>query len=219
MKKYKRKTPLVSPIKWLMAVLCAAAAAVTSAAVWGTDNGCAIVFAAVAVSLLICDLFIIIGASGKYRFSDSSIDIMFSHLVYKRLDYASFNAVVVSNASYNNGYGYGVSGNLPMQYKVKDNKGYKKVTLPFITLHKPDYPVDKIKNAMNSRDLFMLSSDEIYCLGICYFDSLKELLNHTKASVYILEDVYLRFKDDFDTLFGETEGGAKRFHIISDGNR
>ncbi len=78
------------------------------------------------------------------------------------------------------------------------------------------YLIDKFKSGMNSRDLFMLNHDEIYCLGICWFDSLEELLKYTDWNVYVLEDVYLRFKGQFDTVFSVCEGNLDRYYIITD---
>ena len=69
---------------------------------------------------------------------------------------------------------------------------------------------------MNSRDLFMINNDEIYCLGICWVDSLKELLKHTNCSVYVLEDVYLRFKGQFDVAFSVDKENLNRFYVITD---
>lgn len=197
-----------------IAALCAAIAAAMIGIIAGFDNEWYIICSGVAASLLIGDLFLLIGAGGRYRYSDTDIDILYQSLAYKKLDYSWFSTVVISNASYNNGYGYGINGNIPMQYKVKSDHCSAKVTFPFITLHKASYPVDEIKAKMNSRDLFMLGNDDIYCLGICWFDSLTELLKHTQVPVYVLEDVYLRFKGKFDEIFMQHDGN--RCFIIAD---
>ena len=216
MKRYKRKTPLISPLKIAIAALYAAIATATIIIFVGTDNEWYIICGGITVALFVGDLFIIIGASGRYRYSDKYIEVFYNLLLYKKLDYSWYNAVVISNASYNNGYGYGIYGNIPMQYKIKENSRHTKVTFPFITLHKPQYPVDKIKEGMNSRELFMINNDEIYCLGICWIDSLTELLCHTNIPVYILEDVYLRFKETFDIIFIQYETDIDRFYIVTD---
>ena len=199
-----------------IAALYAAIATVMIIIISGFDNKWYIICGGVAASLLICDLFIMIGAAGQYRYSDTCIDILYQSLVYKKLDYTWFSAVVISNASYNNGYGYGINGNIPMQYTIKGNNGHTKVTFPFVTLHTPTYPIYKIKESMNSRDLFMLSKDEVYCLGICWFDSLKELLEHTQVPVCVLEDVYLRFREQFDEIFMQYRCEERRFYIVTD---
>lgn len=216
MKKYNRKIALISPLKISVATLCAAIATVVIVVLSGTENIWYIICGGITVSLLFCDLFIISGAGSRYRYSDKYIEIFYQLLPYKKLDYSSFSAVVISNASYNNGFGYGINGNISMQYRIKDKNGYTKVTYPFITLHKTQYPVDKIKEGMNSRDLFMINNDEIYCLGICWVDSIKELLKYTTCSVYILEDVYLRFKGQFDAAFSLYKENFDRFYIITD---
>lgn len=215
MKKYKRKVPLTSPLKIAIAVLYAAIATVAIIIFVGNNSAWYIICSGITASLFICDLFIIIETGGRYRYSDKYIEVIYQ-LLYKRLDYSWFSAVVISNASYNNGYGYGINRNIPMQYSVRGNNGRTKVTFPFITLHKPQYPVDKIKKGMSSRDLFMINNDDIYCLGICWFDSLKELLNHTNCTIYVLEDVYLRFKGQFDVAFSAHKENLDRFYVITD---
>lgn len=216
MKKYNRKTALFSPFKITLSALFAAIATAVIVVLSGTENVWCIICGGITVSLLICDLFIMIGAGGRYRFSNKYIEIFYQLLPYKKLDYSWFSTIVISNASYNNGFGYGINGNIPMQYRVKGKNRHTKVTYPFITLHKSQYPVDKIKEGMNSRDLFMINSDEIYCLGICWVDSLKELLKYTTCSVYVLEDVYLRFQGQFDGAFSLNKENLARFYIITD---
>lgn len=216
MKKYKRKTPLVSPLKIAIVALYAAIATAIIIIFSGTDSEWYIICGGITASLLICNLFITIGASGRYCYSDKHIDVLYQSFAYKRLDYSWYSAIVISNASYNNGFGFGMYGNIPMQYKVRRNNGYTKVTFPFITLHKSLYPVDKLKPGMSSRDLFMLNNNEIYCLGICWFDSLEKLLKHTTCAVYVLEDVYLRFKGKFDIAFLVYKENLDRFYIITD---
>lgn len=216
MKTYKRKVPLFSPLKIAVAALCAAIAAVTIFIFVGTDNEWYIICCGITASLLACDLLIIIGAGGRYRYSDKCIEVFYQLLPYKKLDYSRFSAVVISNASYNNGYGYGINRNIPMQYSVKGDNGRTKVTFPFITLHKPQYPIDKVKEGMSSRDLIMINNDDIYCLGICWVDSLKELLKHTNCTVYVLEDEYLRVKGLFDDAFSVYKENLDRFYVVTD---
>lgn len=216
MKKYKRKTPLLSPIKMTFVALCAAA--VTAAvAVTNTDNQLLIILCGgITAVLIINDLLITIGAGGKYSYFEKYIKISSTLLPSKKIVYSSVCAVVISNASYNNGYGYGINGNIPMQYRVKRDDGCRNITYPFITLHKPQYPIDKIKKGMSSRDLFVINSDKIYCLGICWDDSFNELLKHAECPVYILEDVYLRFKEQFDNAFCAHKENINRFYIVTD---
>lgn len=216
MNKYKRKSPLISPIKMTVAALCAVTATILVIIFGGTDNEWHILCGGIAAMLFVCDLFIVAGAAGRYGYSDKCIYLIYPPFTYKKLYYSDYNAVVISNASYNNGYGYGVNGNMPMQYKVKGENRYTKGTYPFITLHAPQYPLNQIREKMNSRDLFLADSENIFCLGICWFDALSELLAHTDMPVYVLEDVYLRFREKFDSIFTQCENNIDRFYIITD---
>ena len=72
MKKFKRKVPLISPIKIAILALCAAAAAAIALIFSRTWF---IISAAVFVCLMICELFVIIGVSGCYRYTDKGIEV------------------------------------------------------------------------------------------------------------------------------------------------
>lgn len=217
MKKYRKKLPLTSPSITAIAALCAAIATVMIIIFSGVDNEWCVVCGAIFCVLFFFYLFDILATSGRYRYSDKCIEVLFRSLRYKKLDYSWFSVIVISNAAYNNGYGYiPSSAALLMQYKVKGNNGNIKVTFPFITLHTSDYRIDKIRKGMSSRDLFMLNSDEMYCLGICWFDSFQELLKHTDCDVCILEDVYLRFKEQFDIILKKNNESLDRFYIVTD---
>lgn len=56
----------------------------------------------------------------------------------------------------------------------------------------------------------------VYFLGICWFDSFQELLKRSDYAIYILKDVYLRFKGQFDIIFSEHQEKSNRFYIITD---
>ena len=210
MKKYKQKTPLFSPKIIMVAALIAMAVTLLLGAFTGFDNVWHILCGEVALVIIIADLIIFLGAGGNYRYSDKCIEVFYLFVLYRKLKYSRYSAIVISNAIYNNGYGY-LGGDISMQYKTKD---HRKVDYPFITLHTADYPIHKIKSGMNSRELFMLRDDEIYCLGICWFDSLRELLTHTNCPVYILKDVYLRNQEQFDSVVSEYNSASERFVII-----
>ena len=74
---------------------------------------------------------------------------------------------------------------------------------PFISLHKSK--ILHIRTGMSSRDLFLANPDNTYSLGICWEDSLAELLTHTKATVYIQEDVYAQYKPMFDHILEQNK--------------
>ena len=215
MKKYKRKVPLVSPAKTAVFALCFVLISIVLAVVIGADNEYFAVCIVIASLAIILDLFVIIGAGGRYSFSDKYVNVFFGPFVCKKLDYRQFSAIVISNASYNNGYGYRVSADIPMKYRIKTDNKTAKTVLPYITFHKSGYPISKIAKGMSSRDLFMLNDEQIYCLGICWFDSFREVLSYTNCDVYILGDVYFRFKEQFDNAFSEHSQKSNRFHIVN----
>ncbi len=53
-------------------------------------------------------------------------------------------------------------------------------------------------------------------IGLCWFDALGELLAYTDFNIYVLEDVYLRFKGKFDELFQNKNYDISRFIIIGE---
>lgn len=69
---------------------------------------------------------------------------------------------------------------------------------------------------MSSRDLAVINTEDIYCLGICWPGSLDELMMHTDMPVYILEDVYLRFKGLFDATFAPYAKENGHIFIVTD---
>lgn len=63
---------------------------------------------------------------------------------------------------------------------------------------------------------YRYSDDGItFCLGIFWFDSLRELLSRTSGTVYLLEDVYLRFQSSFDEIMKPGQIDKSRIQIIS----
>ena len=118
MKKYKRRTPLYSPFKMFSATLFAGIATVTFFIFAGTDNEGFIIFGGITVALFCCALANIIAVGGRYRYTDKCIELFYL-LLYKKLDYSRYSAVVISNAAFNNGYGGITGGAMLMQYRVK----------------------------------------------------------------------------------------------------
>lgn len=212
MKKYKRRVPLISPIK---IAICAIGLliAILITYFFDKENMWIIIFNGLLIELLAVFCFTILANQHNYSYGNSVISLFYFITKYKKIKYTDFSYVCISNASYNNGYGYYFFVNIPMKYRNKRTKG---VVFPFITLHKPNYPLNKIKSGMYSRDLFMLQDMEIYCLGICWFDSFEELLEHCDMPIYVLEDVYLRFRGKFDSIFVKHEADIDRFYIISE---
>ena len=206
MKRYKRKIPIISPLTIAAAVLCTAVAAGVSVLLG--DHSLGIVFGGVSVALFVLFLSDLLANAGRYCYYDNVIELSCVPLIKKKLPYSRYNAVVISNASYNYSYG---SYSIPMQYKTE---GSAKVTLPYITLLGAQYPLNKVTSGMDNRELYVLHDDR-YCLGICWFDSLRHLMKKRNDPVYVLEDVYLRFKEQFDRVFLEADDIPNRVYIIT----
>lgn len=206
MKRYKRKIPIISPFIIAAAVLCTAVASGVSVLLGNHSLG--IAFGGVSVALFVLFLSDLLAAAGRYCYYDNDIELSCVPLIKKKLPYSRYNAVVISNASYNYSYG---SYSIPMQYKTE---GSAKVTLPYITLLGAQYPLNKVTSEMDNRELYVLHDDR-YCLGICWFDSLRHLMKKRKYPVYVLEDVYLRFREQFDRVFLEADDIPDRVYIIT----
>lgn len=221
MKKYKQKVPIISPLRIAVAALCVAAASAVIIHLLGKESGWAIICTGVSGALLIFAIFIWLGASGKYQYCHEFVELSWLSFCYKKIKYSSFDTIVISNASYNNGYGRGINSEIPMEYRIarrpcRCDAGEMRGVLPYITFITSRYPINSIRTGMSSRDLFLLNDRETYSLGVCWFCSLQELLECTSCPVCVLEDVYLRFKDMFDTVFLEDVEKIDRVYIIAE---
>ena len=216
MKKYRRKVLLFSLKKLFIIAFLLVGIVILGFISSGEFNAVCIIFSGIAVTLLFLGLFAKLGVAGRYRYSKKSIEIFFGSFMCKKISFENIYGVVISNASYNCGRGDQLCYSIPMQYTVKSSDGKMQVPYPFISLLKQHYPIDQLKVGLSSRDLEAINADKIYCLGICWPGSLDELMKHTEIPVYILEDVYLRFKGLFDTTFAAYLKGNRQLFIVTD---
>lgn len=214
MKIYKQTTFISFSIKVLLSVLYVVTAVLNIYFLISKKTDWLFLCFVFLLALTIVNTMFLLTQCFNYSYSQSFIKLLFLSITYKKVYYNKYDNIVISNASYNNSYGPSV--NIPLQYKSRGANKTIQTIYPFITLHKPNYPLNKIKSGMYSRDLFMLQDMEIYCLGICWFDSFEELLEHCDMPIYVLEDVYLRFRGKFDSIFVKHEVDIDRFYIISD---
>ena len=214
MKTYKRKMPLLSPIKMIMFAVPFASFAVLDF-IFSGQGLWSIICGNIAAILIFCAIISMMGASGRYYISEKWIGVSALFPYFKKINYAEIDTIVISNASYNSTFRGGIDAHIPMQYRVKNNHGCSKVTFPFITLHTQNYPVNQIKSGMNSRELFIKTYGEVYCLGICWFAPFEKILKYTECNVFVLEDVYLRFKGMFDSAFSLYPEKWSRISIIT----
>ena len=216
MKKYRRKVLLFSLKKLFIIAFLLVGIVILGFISSGEFNAVCIIFSGIAVTLLFLGLFAKLGVAGRYRYSKKSIEIFFGSFMCKKISFENIYGVVISNASYNCGRGDQLCYSIPMQYTVKSSDGKMQVPYPFISLLKQHYPIDQLKVGLSSRDLEAINADKIYCLGICWPGSLDELMKHTEIPVYILEDVYFRFKGLFDTTFAAYLKGNRQLFIVTD---
>ena len=216
MKKYRRKVLLFSLKKLFIIAFLLVGIVILGFISSGEFNAVCIIFSGIAVTLLFLGLFAKLGVAGRYRDSEKSIEIFFGSFMCKKISFENIYGVVISNASYNCGRGDQLCYSIPMQYTVKSSDGKMQVPYPFISLLKQHYPIDQLKVGLSSRDLEAINADKIYCLGICWPGSLDELMKHTEMPVYILEDVYFRFKGLFDTTFAAYLKGNRQLFIVTD---
>lgn len=216
MKKYRRKVLLFSLKKLFIIAFLLVGIVILGFISSGEFNAVCIIFSGIAVTLLFLGLFAKLGVAGRYRYSKKSIEIFFGSFMCKKISFENIYGVVISNASYNCGRGDQLCYSIPMQYTVKSSDGKMQVPYPFISLLKQHYPIDQLKVGLSSRDLEAINADKIYCLGICWPESLDELMKHTEIPVYILEDVYFRFKGLFDTTFAAYLKGNRQLFIVTD---
>ena len=215
MKSYIRRIPLFTPLKIMLADLYSVVGAIIVFILCRKINYWTIVCASLSIVLFILWLFVVLSAIHRYSYDGNCITLSYFSIKYKRIAYSKINTIIICNAAYNNGYGYGVYGNVPMQFKANEHCCEKQV-LPFITLHQSETIHDSVHSGMYSREIFFLDNYHSCCLGICWSDSLLELISHTTADIYILEDVFLRFKSGFDNITKNNPSYAKRFHVIPD---
>lgn len=183
----------------------------------GTENLWFMISVCIFITSVFFYFFNYLAAAHKYFYCNEYINLTYLRIPYKKIKYSDYRYIFISNASYDMGYGYGTfTVQRPMQYTMTCYANGEKVTYPFISLHTDKFPIEKIKKGMTSRDLYLMKNEEVLCLGICWFDSFSELLLRTNTNVYILEDVYLRFKQYFDMAIMQETQYPKRFYIVSE---
>ena len=216
MRQYRRKVSYLSVKKLFAVVLLFVTIVCLRFVISGEYDQLCIIFSGFGAALLFLDLFAILGASGRYRYGKKSIEVSFGAFLQKRILYGNIQAAVISNGSYNSGRSDQMCYDMPMQYTVKVNGKKTKVLFPFVSLIGQRYPLYQIKSGMSIRDLAVINTEDIYCLGICWPGSLDELMMHTDMPVYILEDVYLRFKGLFDATFAPYAKENGHIFIVTD---
>lgn len=213
MKSYLRRSPLFQPAIMLVGAIFFAVIAAALYFLPGNPGKLFVICAGLFVVFLIMWLFVVLAVQHRYSYGDDGITFCYLNIPYKKEPYHNIRAIVISNAAYNNGYGYGVNGNVPMQ-RHGAARAFEKKPLPFITLQTGDIQPNLLHTGMYSRELCFLAPDQTVCLGICWFDSLCALLSRTEGNIYLLEDVYVRFQSSFDDVFHNNCFDKNRIQMI-----
>lgn len=213
MKSYLRRSPLFHPAIIFVGALFFAVIAAALCFISESPGCLFVICTALFVVFFILWLFIVLAVQHRYSYHDEGIAFRYLNIPYWTEPYCNIRTIVISNAAYNNGYGYGINGNVPMQ-RHGAARAFEKEPLPFIILMKGDMQPDALRAGMFSRELYLLAPEQTVCLGICWFGSLYELLSRTDGNVYLLEDVYLRFQSSFDDIFHNSCFDKSRIQLI-----
>lgn len=213
MKRYKRRKAFIKP-KVLYIILICSILLILISAISHFEGELIIILCGILWITLLITFMNVLGTCQHFSCGKDSVTLSIFRRRYKTFRYNACSLIMISNASYLNGYGNPMYRNIPM-LDDSDGNGRQKKTLPYISLCGPSYPVSRVKPGMHGSDLRLLS-DEITFVGICWFDALNELLVNTNLPVYLLEDVYLGHKHKFDKTFVECGVDLNRLFIISD---
>ena len=220
MKKYNKTVSWISPLKiGLPCFVCAIILNIISAFLYKSQEHNYQTFIPILLYIS-CILYlfsyciICIPCAFKYTYTDTSIVFKCYNVPYRRLKYDEISSIIISNAvqivSFDSR-----PFDIPLYQYYNKNNVVQKKQYPYISLLTSDIELHKIKKGMNCRLIRRQISNSI-CLGICYFDSLKDLINRTDVHLYILEDVYHRYKDEFDVIM-QNYSENNKFHIVSNG--
>lgn len=211
MKRYRKSIPVLSPNISIIAAALAAAATLAAYIRGGIHSDGFMIGSCFFIVAGIFYMMDILANLPKYFYATDMIHFKYLRLTYRKLSYQQINKIVISNAVYSD-----MHPNYWIIYKIKNKTGKaERIIYPYITLQlskSTDYRLNKLQKGMGS--VRWLDPDNMVNLGICWFDSLSELLHYTDAELYILEDVYLRFYVAFDQILEQYN--PERSYIISD---
>ena len=210
MQQYKRYVTVVSMTKLLKIILGLVVGGI-GLSFWGRDNIFFIILAYGILPILIFQeiIFVFIDLQ-KYEYAESEIELKLFNRIFKRIKYDNIKAVVVSNAVATNGNG--------SHYPVCSNKDGIKKQYAFLTLLSKDIDITRIQKEMHStsvRATCKIDKKFLSDLGICWFDSLKELILRTDAKIYLLEDVYWRYQKEIDEVLSKESAAVERVYIVT----
>lgn len=153
------------------------------------------------LSLLISVLsggFIIASGQGFYYFYEKD-RIRASWGACREILYDEIHAICITNGTI--AIGCITESGIKLRSIEKDKDGSLHwITKAYVTLHKNCQCKELMEPGRESYSIKMKSKDmNNYLIGFeCIFESLTELLKQTDCEVYLLEEIYWRFRDQFE---------------------
>jgi hypothetical protein len=215
MNSYKKTPPLFSSEYFILAFLCLALAALLIYITIGSDNYWFIICAGLSSALLVVVILNIIPTFQKFVFANGHLSVFFGKIHIRDVEYSIIKGISISNAVYTV-----KNGDLFLkqaQGKTIVDQNGKKIfnQYPYVTLHSTKDFIEKLKPFITSLDVLWYKPEFILYGFYCWFDALKDLVNHVNADVYILEDTFLRFRPEFEDIILNS-ALKSNLYIISD---
>ena len=166
---------------------------------------------AIAIILLLTNLF---GSLFGYSFTENDIRRKFGILTYGRIPYKKICCIIISNAVYNDTATDPNLAEIPQYEKSRKKCRNMRRQYPYITLLFVHPDAKDLYSGMNCRAVIRLFSSDAVNLGIAWTEAVYELLAHTSCDLIILEDVYLRFEEQFSGICDQEVPAGRHVRII-----
>lgn len=153
------------------------------------------------------------GTMRQYDYQQDFLQTYFGKIKQKRIYYKDIQTVVISNAVHTV-KGGSISAQIPL-YKTTDSND--KTQYAYITLFGSDKIRECLQPEMTSLEVLWTNDMTNVLYGtVCQNAFFLQLLEHCTPKIYILEDVYLRFSEEYKALlplYGAENG--KRTFIVT----
>lgn len=155
----------------------------------------------------------------KYSYQVDFLQTYFGCLKRKKIYYKDVQSIVISNAVHTV-KGGSLSAPIALRKRVTINGETKLIQYAYISLFSTDEICKYLKPQMNSLQLLWADPKMLYGT-VCWDESLGELLSYLTSKIYILEDVYFRFRDQFNDILAPYCMGNENniFIVVDDGKQ
>lgn len=208
MKKYIRRTTLLNFVKFSIFTLLVLVSFV-SIYILTKSNEIKNIGIAIVLMLIFIEIIGIFSSLHRYSYKADSIVLEYLGVKYKKIECKEIEKIIISRGSYNNSFGYLMYTSIPLNLK----KEKRKIPYPYITLQFQKSKNIELIDGMDSREIHFNDVEGTYCLGICWIDSLLELLDHTDAKIFVLKDIYTILEKEFKDI-AELIKNDNRFCVI-----